>query len=145
MSTIKIVPCQELPAGEYVITDPCYVIKGKEWKEFCDLLPNARCNGMVKHGIRLFWFGSTAYGSGSYTVRYRGEIEGHFGVVSSIYGIFPVEMVKELAPELLTDTRLACVVTSKGGDVAYSNGDIEWQGTTVYTNDCAEDNEECEG
>ena len=55
-----------LPAGDYVITDPCYVIAEEKWSAFCDALDFDGNTPLTEfEGKPMFAF-STAYGDGSY-------------------------------------------------------------------------------
>jgi hypothetical protein len=54
-----------LPAGEYFITDPCYIVAAEPediWTKFCDLLPEGREPCVIEVDGQKIWTASTAYG-----------------------------------------------------------------------------------
>lgn len=81
-----------VPAGKYVLSDPCYVVPQDMWihlLESCDYFnePEGR---VEKYGTeyKVYAF-ATAYGDGSYT-----SSEGHdLGVDSGLIGLTPVELI----------------------------------------------------
>ncbi len=66
----------ELPAGEYIICDLCYVISNDDWPRFCDNLRKeglyTLCDGKEPDAVTFDWkghmtvYGDTAYGDGEY-------------------------------------------------------------------------------
>jgi hypothetical protein len=59
-----------VPAGTYIIADPCYVIPNVEWQEFCAAFDWDTTTGVFeKHGMFAMGF-STAHGDGVFTDNY---------------------------------------------------------------------------
>ena len=85
-----------VPAGQYVIGDPCYAVPDDDWLpllESCDYFKSPI--GYVKDGIQKFAvlaFG-TKWGDGCY----RGTDGREYGVDAGLLGLVPVEIVKDLS------------------------------------------------
>jgi hypothetical protein len=85
-----------VPAGIYVIGDPCYAVPDKDWLpllETCNYFESPI--GYVKDGIQKFAvlaFG-TKWGDGCY----RGTDDKEYPVDAGLIGLVPVEIVEGLA------------------------------------------------
>lgn len=91
-----------LPAGEYYIGDPCYVLH-EEWTEICDNFffadktnPYSCAQGEYTFvdGRRTF-VGNTAYGDGTYS----DNIGNTYGVDAGCLGIILLEDIDQTNPE----------------------------------------------
>ena len=99
-----------LPAGQYWIGDPCYVLHA-EWSEICnDFFFATRndhgCNEgefTMKNGGRIF-IGNTAYGDGYY----HDNFNNGYGVDAGCIGIVPFDIIDQT--DKLNDIRLGTVV-----------------------------------
>ena len=84
-----------VPAGQYVIGDPCYAVPDDDWLpllETCDYFRSPI--GYVKDGIQKFAvlaFG-TKWGDGCYA----GTDGREYGVDAGLLGLVPVDIVKDL-------------------------------------------------
>lgn len=79
-----------LPPGEYVISDPCYVLKDKDYKRFLKDTDSCKVGGVFvdsKTGLKFAVF-STAYGDGCYL----DNIGREYGVDAGMIGCIPVAM-----------------------------------------------------
>ena len=86
---------QILPAGKYVISDPCYVIPRDEWTEFLtdtNMAGDMRKGHIAKtyewKGYKLF-VRNTEHGDGVYNDKFGNE----FGVDAGIIGCIPLDLV----------------------------------------------------
>lgn len=93
-----------VPAGTYVLGDPCYSVGDDEWMPllescgyFCE---EGSPIGTLPDGQHVYAFG-TAYGDGLYTDQF-----GHkFGVDAGLIGLVPTTAVKQgLSSEVTTVT-----------------------------------------
>lgn len=67
-----------MPAGEYFICDPCYVIPDVDWDRFCQEVPEDTVGTFTLSSGEeiLVWYNSTMYGDGTYTANsYFGTFE----------------------------------------------------------------------
>lgn len=96
----------KLPAGEYYIGDPCYVIADNtddsidEWHAFLDksgmFSSTAANEAYFDYKDHKVWMHHTAYGDGEY----QDQEEKEYGVDSGLIGVVPVEVTdKELLDE----------------------------------------------
>ena len=83
-----------VPAGQYVIGDPCYAVPDKDWLpllETCNYFESPI--GYVKDGLQKFAvlaFG-TKWGDGCYA----GSDGREYGVDAGLLGLVPVELVED--------------------------------------------------
>lgn len=110
-----------LPAGVYVIGDPCYHVPDEQWdrvlgeSDFFD----GQCHATFEtfdHRVGTVVAFSTAYGDGTYTDGQRRE----YGVDSGLIGIISLE---DIDPEEL-DLNLAKVVNFTAPVVCYEDGGV---------------------
>jgi hypothetical protein len=89
-----------VPAGQYVIGDPCYAVPDKDWLPLLET-----CNyfnspiGYVKDGLQKFpvlAFG-TKWGDGCYL----GTDGNEYGVDAGLLGLVPVELVEDLSEHVV--------------------------------------------
>jgi hypothetical protein len=107
----KLDPRIELPAGEYYIGDPCYVLPDEEWLDalestgYFGLYPDVSSisntdryapkelqNGVFSRDGVLFAVSSTESGDGEYPVEWNGKI-GSCGVDSGDISAIPMEII----------------------------------------------------
>lgn len=104
----------EVPAGRYVIGDPCYAISGsKRWSGFgnsCDWFDGSAIARLGDQWIVGF---GTAYGDGLY----RGSDGNNYPVDSGLLGLVPVEFAD-------TTQDLPIIEMSSSGLCFYDNGVI---------------------
>ncbi len=114
-----------LPAGEYYIGDPCYVIADDRWDEVCNqMFPGVPGNDDYEnHDIQLdgthFFVYSTAYGDGLYD-----DGMYTYGVDAGCIGAVPMSLVNKreqqeiesngLGRFVKTDTPLQCSRNDEG-------------------------------
>jgi len=89
-----------LPPGEYLISDPCYVIPRDEWTDFLtdtSMVRDMRKGRIAKtyewKGYKLF-VSNTAHGDGVYHDQFGNE----FGVDAGMIGCIPLELVGNFDP-----------------------------------------------
>jgi hypothetical protein len=75
-----------LPAGTYVIGDPCYVIEDGEWSDFCESTKDENLI-VAPHGDGHAVGVHTVHGDG----RYYGDDGNEYPVDSGMIGLVPVE------------------------------------------------------
>ena len=75
-----------LPAGEYYMGDPCYVIDEDLWDKFCDVYFQGE--GVFEFEGHQVFAVSTAYGDGSYTDNLGNE----YGVDAGMIGLIPLAL-----------------------------------------------------
>lgn len=76
-----------MPAGEYVICDPCYVIPDEHWDRFIEVVPEGELHQFQMGDSNIWvWYASTEFGDGSYdAISYHGTHE--IGVDSGCIGV----------------------------------------------------------
>lgn len=87
-----------MPAGTYVIGDPCYAIPGERWHEWldaADFMNNLRILKAPIDGHMAIGVG-TAYGDGAYL----GSDGNVYGVDAGMIGLVPVEVAAPRPPGL---------------------------------------------
>jgi hypothetical protein len=85
-----------LPAGLYIVTDPCYAYPKKHWDKFCnEAYTGHTCNmpDMFSHRGGEFYAFPTAFGDGIYSV--YGPMEGDCAVDSGTLALIPVELIEQ--------------------------------------------------
>jgi hypothetical protein len=88
-----------VPAGQYVLGDPCYAVPDDDWMpllESCNYFNNPI--GSVKDGMQKFFvlaFG-TKWGDGCYA----GSDGKEYPVDAGLLGLVPVELVKDLSEHI---------------------------------------------
>jgi hypothetical protein len=77
-----------VPAGEYVLGDPCYAVPHEEWGNFCDSLfsSDSGCIAYIKGRDCLSF--RTAFGDGGY----MGTDGAEYGVDSGMIGLVPITL-----------------------------------------------------
>jgi hypothetical protein len=84
-----------VPAGQYVLGDPCYAVPDENWEELlasCDYFRNPV--GLIRDGLQTFYvlgFG-TRWGDGEYW----GSNGMSYPVDAGLIGLVPVEIVQDL-------------------------------------------------
>ena len=77
-----------MPAGTYVLGDPCYVVPNSQWSDWCDITLPQFDKGIFSpfefQGVTCIQF-PTAYGDGTYT----GSDGFEYGVDSGSIGLVP--------------------------------------------------------
>ena len=149
-------PRELLPAGEYYIGDPCYVIKDDEWSDCLDgthyfgLLydlttreyrPSHMQNGVFLATYKDMQFkfagSSTKYGDGCYPVRDdEGNELGECGVDAGLIAAIPVSMIETCGEK----SGLELGVIHEFGlpfSISYDDGVIKFGRVKVIT--CDED------
>jgi hypothetical protein len=115
-----------LPAGDYIITDPCYIFPNQEWiEEFCNQLPNNFDTVIGEYLNLQFLCFNTAHGDGSYDfeyTNYRAEI----GVDAGLISIVPLTLAlqwtdREELTRIKTDTQIFSVTNSIEAKVINNN------------------------
>ena len=86
----------KLPAGDYYIGDPCYVLAADDypddrWSNFCDLLEKGGNEVTEFEGVPMFAAG-TAYGDGTY----EGSDGFEYGVDAGLIGIVPLSLCTDV-------------------------------------------------
>ena len=89
-----------LPPGEYLISDPCYVIPRDEWTDFLtdtNMVGDMRKGRISKtyewKGCKLF-VSNTSHGDGVYHDQFGNE----FGVDAGMIGCIPLDLVGNFDP-----------------------------------------------
>lgn len=81
-----------MPAGEYYIGDPCYVIDNDLWDEFCDAtFAMKKDYGVFEFKGYKCFVSSTNYGDGTYT----DQMHRKYPVDAGIIGAIPIGLVKK--------------------------------------------------
>lgn len=86
-----------MPAGEYYLGDPCYVLDS-EWETVCAALEGKDIGGPIlrsDEGVAIAF--STAYGDGRYEVKKGYHTIAEVPVDAGLIGLVPVALVK-IAP-----------------------------------------------
>jgi hypothetical protein len=130
--------------GDYVITDPCYIIPEDMWDDLCEQVftDTAECGVIEIDGYKIWW-GLTAYGDGGYKVKQNYGTAGSFGVDAGMFAIFPLEFVEKHSkdPKILDDSRFA-VQVKMDGFVEYKDGRMICNGVEVDTKSNNRDDDE---
>lgn len=87
-----------MPAGTYLIGDPCYIIPNEDWDNFVETVhDNQICKFTLSSGEEiLVWYSHTEFGDGEYTAEsYHGEHQlpvdsGTIGIVQKFNGETPI-------------------------------------------------------
>jgi hypothetical protein len=98
-----------VPAGEYVLGDPCYSVSGDRWLKLINSTSSSADPIKELDGCQVLMFG-TAYGDGVY----QGPDGANLGVDSGTIGLVPVEMpgLNVFSPDgRRNDEWLTCRVT----------------------------------
>jgi len=85
---------QTLPAGQYYVGDPCYVIADEKWSDFLDAWDTQlgrdhdghRISGIFEFEGHQVFAGYTAHGDGTFD---------HFPVDSGTIGVVPISLVSK--------------------------------------------------
>lgn len=127
-----------LPAGDYFITDPCYVLdEGTDelWPFLCEyVFKESKVDVVFTFEQYTIWVGSTAHGDGEYDVRSTmglGRL-GTFGVDAGLFAILPQELVN-LSSKYDNYDDLGTRVTLPGGPITYNDGNMTTKGIRVIT------------
>lgn len=105
-----------VPAGQYVLGDPCYAVPDQHWEDLlasCDFFRNPV--GLVKDGAKKFavlGFG-TRWGDGCYA----GSDGKEYPVDAGLIGLVPIELVENISEHY------GYVVTFNKDTVCRSDGD----------------------
>jgi hypothetical protein len=147
------------PAGKYWIGDPCYLFRDDLWSELCNIFypPDYIENGSVDSAVfeydgNYFWYGSTAFGDGSYPVRKNHAFIKNVGVDAGCLSIIPLNMAEKLKDNFSDNCFDAGAIVDVGlnFNVYYNGGNFEFADFSVKTNfddeeeDCEEEEEDCE-
>ena len=83
-----------LPAGQYYIGDPCYVIGTKEHRDWIAILDKTNYfdGNVYELDGRKVWAHGTAHGDGCYT----DNLGNAYGVDAGLIGAIPVELVDDV-------------------------------------------------
>ncbi len=98
-----------VPAGKYLLGDPCYVIRDKDWLDFCNQhsyneTDNNACV-TLNDSTQVVAF-STYYGDGCYTDQNGNS----FPVDAGLIGLVPISYIEESTQKNLTDYRDLCTL-----------------------------------
>jgi hypothetical protein len=106
----------KMPAGTYMLGDPCYHVPDDRWSEWLDKADSSNYSSILVadlDGKTVLGFG-TQYGDGSYSDQY-GNV---YGVDAGLIGLVPIELCKEidtaLAKEVEFDEEFICERDNKG-------------------------------
>lgn len=137
----------DLPHGEYVITDPCYLFDGDMWQKLCDEVfcndANDSSTGILEVEGFTIWWGTTAYGDGSYDVIKRGQSIGEFGVDAGLFAIIPADFIKKHCKgKGLFKQKGIAVKAEFGGRVYYVDGNMRCGAIDVQTDGKGDGEEE---
>ena len=120
-----------IPAGKYVLGDPCYSIDDDHWMDLlhsCDIFENPI--GKI-HGFTVLAFG-TAYGDGCY----NSTIDFTFPVDAGLIGLVPFEYIEKFGSKYESRSDLSTVVEFNDDVNCYSeNGTLHFGNIEIYTGD----------
>jgi hypothetical protein len=132
---------EELLNGQYLVTDPCYVIRDDSaWSKFCKKLfegGDTENNWLLVDGELVYAWG-TADGDGSYPVYVNGELSGEACVDSGTLAFVPMGLVKKINPGLArsvlaSEDSAGVLVLVKEVEPDLSHGDVQAGAVEVYT------------
>ena len=134
-----------LPAGWYLVTDPCYVI-GEDpfWAKLCDWsFEEGKHEDRRSFSLRLgnhvaFLFG-TAYGDGCYPVKQGGNEIGSCGVDAGMLSLIPMEYIEANRIEILDGTEIEL---KHSATPDYEDGNVTVGRFEIVTGD--DEDETCE-
>lgn len=127
-----------VPAGKYMITDPCYLFNSDQWSVVCEKTED-QTNGVLvvkvdNKEFSILW-NSTRDGDGMYKVKNNNrKTIGTFGVDSGLFALIPLEFVEKYAKEDAKDLpkhNLAVVITTQRESRA-SMGGLRRGALSVY-------------
>lgn len=78
----------QLPAGQYYIGDPCYIIPDQEWTAFCDVMFATSDYHVTAFKDVPMLAGSTAFGDGVYA----DQLGNRYGVDAGTLAVVPREL-----------------------------------------------------
>lgn len=120
-----------VPAGHYVLGDPCYAVPDNLWSELlesCDCFEDSAVGHAGGHNVLAF---STAYGDGEY---YDDDGRG-FGVDAGLIGLVPVAMMTEKEKQGIAGHNLSHYVSfSDSVECWAEDGVLHFGETTIDTN-----------
>ena len=126
-----------VPAGQYVLGDPCYAVPNDDWDELlasCDYFRNPI--GLVRDGLQTFYVlgFSTRWGDGEYL----GSNGMSYPVDAGLIGLVPVEMVNDL------ESHYQNIVTFTKDTVCSYNGSgrLVFGGISIETDPAEEEEDE---
>jgi hypothetical protein len=125
-----------VPAGQYVLGDPCYAVPDQHWDDLlasCDFFRNPV--GLVKDGAKKFavlGFG-TRWGDGCYA----GSDGKEYPVDAGLIGLVPIELVENVSEHY------GNIVTFNKDTICRSDGDGKlYFGSIVIDTDPEDENED---
>ena len=124
---------EKVPAGVYVIGDPCYAIRDEDWLpllESCDYFNESV--GEI-NGTRVVAF-PTAYGDGVY----KGTDGYDYGVDAGLIGLVPLEYLKGEMPNVHASS---IIVFAQETSVWDDGGVLHFGHVVINTTDEEEDDE----
>jgi hypothetical protein len=142
-------PTATLPYGQYVITDPCYVMPDDLWDALIDdvFYPVSEkaqpdCGLVEIEGFRIWW-GNTAYGDGSFDVLQGNHRLGEIGVDAGMIAFMPLEFVEKYSKDknLLKKNNGIAVQAPVGGAVRYMEGNVRCGAISITTDGSDEEAE----
>jgi len=128
---------QYLPAGSYLVTDPCYIF-GEDpfWGDLCQYFPSGRGTFYCEVDGRQCFIFSTQGGDGSFPVG-DGHVSGNVPVDAGLLSLIPWELVEAYE---LGDTGLR-VTLDHAAQPDYEDGDVVCANVEILT-DTVEEPEE---
>lgn len=141
-----------VPAGKYVLGDPCYSVPDKLWHKLLDSCgifgceANGSCVGKIEvdgKTYHVLGFG-TAYGDGSY----RGSDGNVYCVDAGMIGLVPYDLaiMKKDWQENYLDVGIVQVVEFTDPVMCKNDGgDMEFGHIKIETDYCADDEDEDDG
>ena len=124
-----------VPAGKYLLGDPCYHIKDEHWDillDSCEYFQNS-VGEIFGHKVLAF---STMYGDGCYSDNHTNS----FCVDAGLIGLIPWEYIEEFSVEV--DEELAVVVTFEDDTKCYSEeGNLVFGTIEIRTGNFEDDSE----
>jgi hypothetical protein len=147
----------KMPAGEYYVGDPCYVIPDDEWSDLLDHTlffglfaspdnmakdiynEKANQNGIFSWKDKLLGVSSTAYGDGGYS----SNVDKSFSVDAGMIGAVPLELCDPEGLEEVHKYGHGHVMTfDHDFSIEYDDGTICIGEVEIYTGDRDEDEED---
>lgn len=135
---------EEMNAGKYQVTDPCYFLGHDEqfWNDFCQFMfpehnkERADSYTIEIAGYKVFAWG-TAYGDGCYPTLNNGYEVGSSGVDAGMLALVPVELYELLKDTLKgnDDTSAPFVEMTRSFTPEVDEGDCSFGSYEVLTSD----------
>jgi len=116
----------EVPAGSYILGDPCYAVPNHEWGQLlqsCNYFENpvGKITRHDKSDYHVVAFG-TRWGDGTY----RGSDGNDYPVDAGLIGLVPVEMVEDLADHTIVEfNRDTLCVNDGSGNLRFGHITID--------------------